>query len=49
MCMEKNIQDQVIEGIYDGDTVEDLLQENNLTLARTIAKCHSKEAVKNIA
>ena len=43
MCMEKN---QVIEGVYDCDTVEDLLQKNNLTLARAIPKCHSKEAAK---
>ena len=41
--MEKN---QVIEGVYDCDTVEDLLQKNNLTLARAIPKCHSKEAAK---
>ena len=27
MCTEKNIWDQAIEGVYDGDTVEDLLQE----------------------
>ena len=46
MCMEKNIRDQVIEGVYDGDTVEDLLQENNLTLVRAITKCCSKEAAK---
>ena len=42
-CTEKSIRDQVIEGISDGDTVEDLLQENELTLATTIAKCRSKE------
>ena len=35
--MEKNIQDQIIEGIKDGDTVEDLLQEHNLTLAPSAA------------
>ena len=46
VCTEKNIRDQVIEGVYDSDTVEDLLQENNLTLARAISKCHSKEAAK---
>ena len=49
MCTEKNVRDQVIEGVYDSDAVEDLLQENNLTLARAITKCHGKEATKNIA
>ena len=44
--MEKNIRDQVVEGVYDGDTVEDFLQENNLILARAIAKYRSKEAAK---
>ena len=42
--MQKAIRDQVIEG--DGDTVEALLQESNLTLATTIARCCSKEAPK---
>ena len=45
-CTEKSIRDQVIKGISDGDTVEDLLQENELTLATTIAKCRSREATK---
>ena len=36
-CTEKSIRDQVIEGISDGDTVEHLLQENELTLATTNA------------
>ena len=45
-CTEKSIRDQVIEGISDRDTVEDLLQENELTLATTIAKCRSREAAK---
>ena len=29
--MEKNIRDQVIEGVYDGDTVEDLSVQANLS------------------
>ena len=44
--MQKAIQDQVIEGLSDGDTVEALLQESDLTLATTIARCRSKEAAK---
>ncbi|XP_065902494.1 uncharacterized protein [Dysidea avara] len=45
-CTEKNIRDQVIEGASDGDTIEDLLQENNLTLAKTISMGRSREAAK---
>ena len=45
-CMQKGIRDQVIEGLSDGDTVEALLQESDLTLATTIARCRSKEAAK---
>ena len=45
-CMQKAIRDQVIEGLSDGDTVEALLQESDLTLATTIARCHSKEAAR---
>ena len=45
-CAEKSIRDQVIEGVSDGDTIEDLLQENNLTLAKTISMCRSREAAK---
>jgi len=46
--LQKNIRDQIIEGLSDGDTTEDLLQESNLTLAATISKCQSrKTANKN--
>ena len=45
-CIERSIRDQIIEGIRDGDTVEELVQENNVTFATAIAKCHSKEATK---
>ena len=45
-CMQKSIRDQIIEGLDYRDTIEDLLQESNLTLATTIAKCQSREAAK---
>ena len=45
-CTEKSIRDQIIEGIRDGDTVKELMQENNLTLATAITKCRSKEATR---
>ena len=42
----KSIRDQITEGLHDGDIVEDLLQESDLTLVTTVAKCRSKEAAK---
>ena len=45
-CIQKSIRDQIIEGLRDGDTVEDLLQESELTLTTTVAKCRSKEVAK---
>ena len=46
LCMQKNLRDQIIEGLRDGETVESLLQEADLTLDVTIAKCRRKEATK---
>ena len=40
----KNIWDQTIEGVSDGETIEEILQESNLILATAVAKSHSKEA-----
>ena len=45
-CTEKNIRDQIIEAVCDGDVIEDLLQVNDLTLAKAVAVCRSKEAAK---
>lgn len=45
-CTNKNIRDQIIEGILDADTTEDLLQETDLTLAKAISKCQAQEAAK---
>lgn len=45
-CTQKNIRDQIIEGLLDNDVVETLLQESNLTLATTISKCQAQEAAK---
>jgi len=45
-CTRKNLRDQIIEGILDGDTVEDLLQEKDLSLARAIQICQAQEAAK---
>jgi len=40
------LRDQIIEGLQDADTVEDLLKEKDLTLATTIMRCRSHEAAK---
>ena len=45
-CTQKNIHDQLIEGILDGDTVEDLLQLKDLTLDKAIQVCQAQEADK---
>ena len=45
-CLQKNICDQIIEGLSDGSTVEDLLKEKDLTLDTTIDKCRAHEAAK---
>ena len=37
-CTNKNIRDQITEGILDTDTTEDLLQETDLTLAKVNSK-----------
>ena len=42
----KNIRDQLIEGNLDGDTIEHLLQQHNLTLDTAITTCRAEEAAK---
>jgi len=46
MCMEKSIRDQIIEGILDGDTIDQLLQQQNLTFDTAITMCRAEEASK---
>ena len=45
-CAQKNIRDQIIEGINDGDTVEHLLRQPNLTLDTAINTCRAQKAAK---
>ena len=45
-CTEKNLRDQIIEGIRDGDTVEHLLRQRTLTLNTAITTCRAEEAAK---
>jgi len=44
-CIQKNIRDQLIEGILDGDTVKALLQVKDLTLDKAIQICQAQETV----
>ena len=45
-CSQKNIRDQIIEGTPDGDTVEQLLKQPDLTLEAAITICRAQEAAK---
>ena len=45
-CAQKNIRDQIIEGTPDGDTVEQLLKQPDLTLDSAITICRAQEAAK---
>ena len=45
-CTKKNIRDQIIDGLIDGDTVETLLRERDLTFDETVVKCRGLEAAK---
>ena len=45
-CLQKAIRDQIIEGLSDGETVQDLLQTKDLKLDHTITKCRGLEAAK---
>ena len=44
VCAQKSIRNQIIEGLNDGDMVEDLLQVSDLTLSVAVTKCQSQEA-----
>ena len=48
-CTNKSICDQIIEGLLDAHTTEDLLKETDLTLDRVISitKCQIQEAAKS--
>ena len=42
--VQKSIHDQIIEGLTDGGTIDDLLQDVDLTLATTTTKWWGREA-----
>ena len=41
--IQKSIRDQIVEGLMDGDTVEDLLKESDLTLEATTYAVHKRQ------
>ena len=43
-CTQNNIRDQIIEGLKDSDTVQELLKEQRLTLPGTIMTCRGMES-----
>ena len=45
-CMQKGIWDQIVEGLLDGDAIEDLLKERELSLDTAISKCRAKKAAR---
>ena len=45
-CSQKNIRDQIIKGTPDGDIVEQLLKQPDLTLEAAITICRAQEAAK---
>ena len=45
-CTTKSIRDQIIEDLADGNTIEDLFKEKDLTLDKTITIYGAQEAAK---
>lgn len=45
-CLQKAIRNQIIEGLQDGEAIQELLQIRELTLDETIAKCRALESAK---
>ena len=46
-CVSKILRDQIIEGLQDGDTIEELLRQKKLSLEQTIQICRAHESAKN--
>ena len=45
-CLQKAIRDQIIEGLLDGEIIQELLRVKDLTLDQAITKCRGLEAAK---
>ena len=46
-CVSKVLRDQIIEGLQDGDTVEELLRQKKLSLEQTIQICRAHESARH--
>ena len=45
-CLQKALRDQIIEGLSDGEAIQELLQIQDLTLDAAVTKCCGLEAAK---
>ena len=45
-CINKGLRDQIIEGLRDGDTVEELLQQKQLTIETTLRIGRAHESAR---
>ena len=45
-CLQKALRDQIIEGLQDGDTIQEFLQVKDFNLDQAIMKCRGLEAAK---
>ena len=45
-CTKKSFRDQIIKGLQDPETIEDLLKEKDLTMETTIMHCRSCETAR---
>ena len=45
-CLQKALRDQIIEGLLDGEIIQELLQVKDLTLDQAITNCRGLEAAK---
>ena len=45
-CLQRALRDQIIEGLRDGEIIQELLQTRELTLDQAITKCRGLEAAK---
>ncbi len=45
-CLQHSLRDQLVEGVIDRETVQDLLKEQTLTLEKAINTCRAMEAAK---
>ena len=46
-CLQKAIRDQIIEGLCDGESIQELLQVQDLTLDAAISKCRGLKPLRS--